>query len=136
MQNEVAARLGVTPCTVKNWELGHTSPETRHLPAVIDFLGYQPDEPGRSFSESLRYFRRAAGLSQEQLAARTGFDESTIAKWERGDKLPLPVNLARLRHFFQTVGQSLPGFQAEVSYSSARRAEAAVRAWGTRRSSS
>jgi transcriptional regulator with XRE-family HTH domain len=133
LQQDVARRIAVTPCTVKNWELDHTSPETRHLPAVHDFLGYQPSGPGRTFAETLRHLRRAAGLSQEQLAERTSFDESTIAKWERGDKLPLPANLERLRRFFQTVGQSLPGFEPEVSYSSARRADAAVGAWRTRR---
>jgi DNA-binding XRE family transcriptional regulator len=69
MQQAVANRLGVTACTVKNWELGHASPETRHLPAIESFLVYQPFEPGRSFSETLRprFLRRAAGLSQELL---------------------------------------------------------------------
>lgn len=133
-QLALAQRLGVTACTVKNWELDHTSPTTRYLPAVIDFLGYQPNEPGRSFAETLRHHRRAAGLSQEQLARQTGFDETTIAKWERGDMLPLSTNLDRLRRFFQGAGLPLPGFGAELSFSSARRAEAARAGHQSRRS--
>ena len=40
-------------------------PETRYLPASLEFLGYQPVQPGPSVSESLRYFLWAAGLAQE-----------------------------------------------------------------------
>ncbi len=96
-QREVGHHFGVTACTVKHWVLGHTSPGTRYLPAIHEFLGYRPFEPRRSLAETLRFFRRVAGLSREQLAARVGFDERTIAIWERGDKLPLPANLDRLR---------------------------------------
>jgi len=100
---------------------------------VYAFLGYQPFEPGKTFGETLQFLRRAAGLSQEKLAERTGFDESTIAKWERGDKFPLPANLERLRTFFDETGHQFPGFEAESSVHSARRAAAAVRAWNARR---
>jgi transcriptional regulator with XRE-family HTH domain len=133
-QRDVGHRIGVDACTIKNWELSHTSPETRHLPAIHEFLGYQPFEPGQSLAENLRFIRRTAGLSQEQFAERTGFDESTIAKWERADKLPLPRNLDRLRAFFRTSGQALPSFETGLSYSSARRAEAARAGHRTRRS--
>lgn len=119
--------------TFRNWELGHTSPETKCLPAIHDFLGYQPFEAGTTFAENLRYCRRSAGLSQEQLAQRTGLDESTIAKWERGDNLPMPGNLDRLRAFFQSAGHGFAGFESELSYSPARRTKAAARAWLTRR---
>lgn len=67
LQRDVARWLDVTACTVKN-----TSPETSHLPAVHDFLGYQPSGPGRTFAET--HLRRVAGLSQEQLAERTSFE--------------------------------------------------------------
>jgi transcriptional regulator with XRE-family HTH domain len=134
LQAAVGSQIGVTACTVKNWELGHNSPETRHLPAIHEFLGYQPFEPNRhSFSEMLRFFRRAAGLSQEGLARRVGFDESTIAKWERGDNIPMPESLDRLRSFFQNAGQQFPGFETELAYHTERRAQAAARAWYTRR---
>ena len=89
MQKDGAGQIGVTRCTVKNWELNQTQPATRYLPAIFEFLGYEPERPGGSFPEALRSARRAAGLSQEQLAKGAGLDESTIAKWERGDKRPL-----------------------------------------------
>ncbi|RJL22804.1 XRE family transcriptional regulator [Bailinhaonella thermotolerans] len=42
------------------------------------------------FSEALRTYRQAAGLSQERLAERTSFSRSLIAMVERGDRRPTP----------------------------------------------
>lgn len=41
-QRDVAAKIGVHALTVTNWEKGHTAPEIRFLPAILDFLGYNP----------------------------------------------------------------------------------------------
>jgi DNA-binding XRE family transcriptional regulator len=37
-QREVAAKIGVDLTTYRNWEWNRTSPRTRFLPAVIEFL--------------------------------------------------------------------------------------------------
>jgi len=124
-QREVAERLGVSVENLRNWEWNKTRPVVRFLLGIFRFLGYDPTTGSVTFAEALRHARRAAGLSQEALAQLTGFDETTIAKWERGDFLPLPANLDRLRDYFQTAGQSLPGFEDELSYSASRRSEAA-----------
>src|SRR5579862_6330190 len=79
---------GVSTTTVWQWERYGTEPETRYLPAIIKFLGYRPGGEGISFPEALRIARQSAGLSQEQLALRAGVDESSIAKWERGETIP------------------------------------------------
>lgn len=45
---------------------------------------------GESFGSALRERRRAAGISQRELAARTGLDFSYISKLEN-DRLPPPA---------------------------------------------
>ncbi len=44
--------------------------------------------PGRR--DALVRARRAAGLSQEELARRVGVDRATVQRWERGDTAPQP----------------------------------------------
>ncbi len=48
--------------------------------------------PDRTLSQ----LRRAAGLTQPQLARRLGVSESTVAKWDIGLRTPNTRNLARL----------------------------------------
>jgi transcriptional regulator with XRE-family HTH domain len=125
LQREVAKRIGVSSATAWQWEKNRTEPETRYVPAIVEFLGYLPPVPCGSFPEALRTARRVAGLSQEQLANLARLDESTIAKWERGDTLPLRSTTERLQRFFETIGQPMPEFGPEVFYSSERRSRAA-----------
>lgn len=42
LRKEIAVRIGVDTATVTNWELGHTDPEERFIPALIRFLGHNP----------------------------------------------------------------------------------------------
>lgn len=41
-QKDVAAQIGVTACTVFNWESNSRTPDGRIMPAVVGFLGYDP----------------------------------------------------------------------------------------------
>lgn len=43
--------------------------------------------------KNIREQREKAGLTQEQLAEKIGYDRSTLAKWENGTKEPLAVAL-------------------------------------------
>ena len=38
-------------------------------------------------SENLKYFRKAKGLSQEELAIKLHIVRQTVSKWEKGDSL-------------------------------------------------
>ena len=100
LQRDVAAESGVSAATVKNWETNRAEPETRYLPAIIDFLGHCPYTTTPSFREWLRQCRTSLGLSQETLASELRIDESTIAGWERGDHRPTKSRLESLRGFF------------------------------------
>ncbi len=125
LQREVADRLCVAVENVRNWEWNKAKPAVPFLPAIFGFLGYEPERPAGSFAEALRASRRAAGLSQEQLAKGAGLDESTIAKWERGNVRPMGRTADRLRQFFQRIGRPLPEFGPEELCNPSRRSKAA-----------
>ncbi len=44
-QAEMATQLGVNEWTVGNWENDATKPVLRFIPAIIRFLGYDPEAP-------------------------------------------------------------------------------------------
>lgn len=48
----------------------------------------RPSWPGTIFGEQLRQFRKAAGVTQEELAFRAGLDRTYISLLERGMKSP------------------------------------------------
>jgi transcriptional regulator with XRE-family HTH domain len=87
-QSQVAERIGVNPLTITNWEGNASQPPVQYIPAIIQFLGYDPLEPSTSFPQRLIATRRARGLTQRQLASELGVDPSTIQGWERGLREP------------------------------------------------
>lgn len=51
----------------------------------------QPRAP--QTGETIRRLRRAAGLSQEELAERLGVSRQSVSLWEQGNTQPTPENL-------------------------------------------
>jgi transcriptional regulator with XRE-family HTH domain len=49
-RKQAAVRLGVGPETVRHWEAGETKPPIERVPAVLQFLGYDPFPDQRSFA--------------------------------------------------------------------------------------
>jgi len=125
LQSEVGDTLGVSESSVWNWERNRTNPEVRFVPKIYDFLGYCPWEALGGLPAMIRRCRMAAGLSQEELARKAKIDESTIAKWERGETCPLPATTERLTKFFRKSGQSLPEIGQQVFCGPESRAGAA-----------
>ena len=56
---------------------------------------YEP--PPESFAAQLARARRAAGMTQIQLAARVGVCEGTVKSWECERSAPSLAHVARLR---------------------------------------
>src|SRR5712691_8297531 len=88
LQGEVADRLRVTESSVTNWELSRTGPELQFLPGIVRFLGYTPWSVDGSIGERLLAYRRERGLSQVAFARLLGVDPGTLARWERGLRVP------------------------------------------------
>jgi transcriptional regulator with XRE-family HTH domain len=88
LQSDVAEKLGVTESCIWNWENNATSPTFPHWPALVEFLGYNPLPQPPTLAERLVQDRKIRGLSQEEMARRLGVDPSTLARWERGARVP------------------------------------------------
>lgn len=102
-QKDMAATLGVTESTVTNWELNRVIPEFTYLPQIITFLGYTPapfDTMPDNIVERIKFYRLTQGLSQEKFAKLLGVDETTIAKWERGEHQPSKKLIKRFQCLF------------------------------------
>jgi transcriptional regulator with XRE-family HTH domain len=87
-QRTLAERLGCWAETVAAWERDERKPLTRRWPAIEGALGpgLVPERdglPGR-----VRVARLRLGLTQEQVAARTGLDPRTVRNVETGRHRP------------------------------------------------
>lgn len=51
---------------------------------------------GAGLARTLRERRRALGLTRTRLAERAGFSTSDVARWERGETVPGPAQIATL----------------------------------------
>jgi transcriptional regulator with XRE-family HTH domain len=93
LQKQVADRIGVHEMTITGWEGNATVPEVRYVPAIIQFLGYNPFPAASSLPERLATARRALGLSQRKMAQKLGVDPATIKNWEAGLHQPTEKSL-------------------------------------------
>ena len=98
LQREVAQQIGVTECTVINWESNETQPTIRHIPRIILFLGYNPFPEPTTLREKLKQARKVLGFSQREMAQRLDVDPTTIGFWERGERTPAKKLRTKLEH--------------------------------------
>ena len=93
LQRQVADQIGVHEQTITGWERNATLPEVHYMPAIIQFLGYNPQPPADSIPERLAAARRALGLSQRKLAGKLGVDPATLMGWEARQHQPTGKSL-------------------------------------------
>jgi site-specific DNA recombinase len=98
-QKDVAERVEATTASIVNWECNHGTPEVRYMPAIIDFLGYNPLPLATNWAERLLRHRTTLGLTQGESARRIGVDQSTLARWERGEREPTGALATRAERF-------------------------------------
>jgi DNA-binding transcriptional regulator YiaG len=90
-QKSLLVTLGVSESTVNNWEMNRYAPKTYLFPRIFAFLGYIPspyDKKSDNIIEQIKLYRLTHGLSQKKFAKLVGVDETTVAKWERGEQEP------------------------------------------------
>jgi transcriptional regulator with XRE-family HTH domain len=83
-QIEAARILKVNPSTILNWEKGHTEPPVEAMPALLQFLGYDPLPEPKTLPERLLAKRRAMGWSIREAARKLGVDPGAWRDWEQG----------------------------------------------------
>jgi transcriptional regulator with XRE-family HTH domain len=93
LQKQVADQIGVHELTITNWEGNATVPEVRYIPAITQFLGYNPLPAASSLPERLATTRKVLGLSQRKMAAKLGVDPATLMGWEAGRHQPTGKSL-------------------------------------------
>jgi len=88
--------MGVTASTVWNWENRQRQPGLRFLPAIVKFLGYDPLCEPETVGERLLRLRQLRGWSQKRMAEELEVDPGTLGRWERGERHPTSMYLARI----------------------------------------
>lgn len=88
-QRELGERFGVDAYTVMNWEKGHikTIP-ARRMPAVIAYLGLNPEPVPGAVGGQLKWKRRSLGWTTAEAARRNSVDVSTWQTWEQLEDWP------------------------------------------------
>jgi transcriptional regulator with XRE-family HTH domain len=69
------------------------------MPAIIDFLGYDPLPSANTLAEQLVRQRTSLGLVAERVGETPGCPPGTLARWERKEREPTGVFLNRVRRF-------------------------------------
>ncbi len=83
-QIAAARALEVNQSTILNWEKGHTEPPVEAMPALLQFLGYNPLPEPKTLPERLLAKRRAMGWSIRAAARKLGVDPGAWRDWELG----------------------------------------------------
>jgi transcriptional regulator with XRE-family HTH domain len=81
-----ATEIGVARDTLRNWEKGRTEPEVRFLPALIEFLGYDPLPVPNTTGQAIPRARLSFGLSLKGVADRARVDEASVRRLEADTK--------------------------------------------------
>jgi transcriptional regulator with XRE-family HTH domain len=101
-QAQAGALLGVAQPTYAGWEVGRSTPDGAHVPAIAEFLGVTGDEAAAltevpfvvdtsAWPELGRLMgarREALRLTRDELAQKIGVTRSTIVNWELGYRAP------------------------------------------------
>ena len=98
-QRQAAARLGINPWTILNWEKGKTKPPIESIPVILNFLGYDPFPEPKTIPERMLAKRRAMGWSIKEAARQLGVDEGTWGAWERGETILFRKHRALVARF-------------------------------------
>jgi transcriptional regulator with XRE-family HTH domain len=100
-QKDVARRIEVNKATVVNWERHGREPGLRHIPKIIEYLGYVPFACPEDPIGRLKHFKLVNGLSYERLGGLMGRDPEQLTDWLGGRIKPLARNLREIEKFLE-----------------------------------
>jgi DNA-binding XRE family transcriptional regulator len=89
----------VDTTSVFNWEANTSQPDLKYMPAVIQFLGYNPLSEADTLGGRLVRHRTSLGMTRGEAAKRIDVDPGTLARWERGEREPAGESLERVGRF-------------------------------------
>lgn len=126
-QSEVAISAHIAPTTLTHFERGATTLNFNYLQAIravletagVELIPENGGGPGARLRvapktdvaekpaislEQCRAARTVLNLSQTALAKAAGLGRSTVADYERADRIPSPASLAALRDALEAAG--------------------------------
>lgn len=91
-RSEVADQVGVSPITVRSWELRHRNPSLGAALKVAEVLGVEVSELVTAASDGseseLSVMRRARRITAADMAHRVGVSKRHLQRVESGEALP------------------------------------------------
>jgi transcriptional regulator with XRE-family HTH domain len=103
---EVARRLAVSVSVLWRWESGRRKPRGKYLAKVYAFLGDDPGPAPVTVGEELRRRREQWGLTLIAMAKLLGVVQSTLCRWESGEREPAGAYLARAEALLKEAADS------------------------------
>jgi transcriptional regulator with XRE-family HTH domain len=97
-QEEAARKLGVSPSVLSWWETGRRKPRGRYLAKVYALLNNDPRSAPTTVGEQLKRHREELGLTLTAMAGQLGVVQSTLCRWEAGEREPQGEHLVRVTH--------------------------------------
>jgi DNA-binding XRE family transcriptional regulator len=87
-------------------ELNHCEPLTRHVPKIIDFLGYVPENlfPAETLGQKIKRYRLLHGTTRKQLARQLRIYEATLRQLELDKGKHFPETLTKIAGFLKSLG--------------------------------
>ena len=105
-RSELAHRVGVSPSTIANWELGYRVPRVQQLSALASTLSVAVSEleaalpatarPLSALGTLIKTRQGRLGITRAEIARRAGTDEATLSRWVHGHRQPDASGLSRL----------------------------------------
>jgi transcriptional regulator with XRE-family HTH domain len=71
------------------------------MPAIIEFLGYNPLPEAVTMGETPVRQRTTLGLTMREAAERPAVDAGTLARWERGEREPAGAFLSNVERLLR-----------------------------------
>jgi transcriptional regulator with XRE-family HTH domain len=103
-QTDVAKVLGLSESVVWRWEAGQRKPQGKYLEKVYGFVGDDPRPGPVTVGERLKRRREHLGLTLRAGAKRLGVVQSTLCRWESGEREPQGARLERVEGFLRECG--------------------------------
>ena len=95
-QSEAAVRLGVSSSVVWRWETGQRQPKGKYLAKVRWFPGDDQSPAPETIGERLKRYRERLAVPMRVMAKALGVAESTLCRWETGEREPTGEYLAKV----------------------------------------
>jgi transcriptional regulator with XRE-family HTH domain len=87
LQRDLADALGACIESIVGWEKRGRSPMARHMPFLVEWLGFNPWPSADTFGGAVRERRRSLGMTQKSLGKLLRLDPNTVGTVERNKSI-------------------------------------------------